>query len=199
LIVNQPQGFALEDGSLLLQLLLLILLIGINAFFASSEVALISLKPAAIRKLAEESVRGRRLAVLVGNSGRFLATVQIGVTFAGFMASAFAAESFAGPVSGFLAEHGFSWIHRPALNAAVIILITAILSYVSLVFGELVPKQLGLKYAEKIALGASGVINLLARVALPLVWVLNASVNCVLELLGVDGKRPRRSPRRRSA
>ena len=86
----------MEDGGLLiLQLLFLLFLIALNAFFASSEVALISLKPATVRRLGSEGgSRGRRLAALVENSGRFLATVQVGVTFAGFMASAFAAESF---------------------------------------------------------------------------------------------------------
>ena len=133
----------MEDGSLLfLQLLFLFFLILLNAFFASSEVALISLKPAVIRRLGQEGgARGRRLVRLTENSGRFLATVQVGVTFAGFMASAFAAESFSDPVTDLLCDSGVTFLPRGTLDGIIVVLITLILSYLSLVFGELVPKH----------------------------------------------------------
>jgi len=183
----EQKGFILEDGSLLLlQLLFLGFLILLNAFFASSEVALISLKPATVRRLGTEGGRrGRRLADLVGNSGRFLATVQVGVTFAGFMASAFAADTFSEPVTGWLYGLGFQFLSKKILGGVIMVAITILLSYISLVFGELVPKQLGLRYAEAVALNVAGPIDFIARVTAPFVWFLNASVNFVLRLFGV--------------
>lgn len=177
----------MEDGSLLLlQLLFLGFLILLNAFFASSEVALISLKPATVRRLGTEGGRrGRRLADLVGNSGRFLATVQVGVTFAGFMASAFAADTFSEPVTGWLYGLGLQFLSKKILGGVIMVAITILLSYISLVFGELVPKQLGLRYAEAVALNVAGPIDFIARVTAPFVWFLNASVNFVLRLFGV--------------
>ena len=177
----------MEDGSLLLlQLLFLGFLILLNAFFASSEVALISLKPATVRRLGTEGGRrGRRLADLVGNSGRFLATVQVGVTFAGFMASAFAADTFSEPVTDWLYGLGFQFLSKKILGGVIMVAITILLSYISLVFGELVPKQLGLRYAEAVALNVAGPIDFIARVTAPFVWFLNASVNFVLRLFGV--------------
>lgn len=177
----------MEDGSLLLlQLLFLGFLILLNAFFASSEVVLISLKPATVRRLGTEGGRrGRRLADLVGNSGRFLATVQVGVTFAGFMASAFAADTFSEPVTGWLYGLGFQFLSKKILGGVIMVAITILLSYISLVFGELVPKQLGLRYAEAVALNVAGPIDFIARVTAPFVWFLNASVNFVLRLFGV--------------
>ena len=177
----------MEDGSLLLlQLLFLGFLILLNAFFASSEVALISLKPATVRRLGTEGGRrGRRLAELVGNSGRFLATVQVGVTFAGFMASAFAADTFSEPVTDWLYGVGVQLFSKKILGGVIMVAITVSLSYISLVFGELVPKQLGLRYAEAVALNVAGPIDFIARVTAPFVWFLNASVNFVLRLFGV--------------
>ena len=172
---------------MILQLLFLLFLIALNAFFASSEVALISLKPATVRRLGSEGgSRGRRLAALVENSGRFLATVQVGVTFAGFMASAFAAESFSDSVTLWLEQHVFTLLSHATLDALVVLAITVLLSYVSLVFGELLPKQLGLRYAEGIALHVAGPIDFLAKITAPFVWVLNASVNFFLKLFGIQ-------------
>lgn len=127
------------------QILILLILIGMNAFFASSEVALISLKQSSIRKLIQRGgLRGKALAALTGNTGRFLATVQVGVTLAGFLASAFAAESFSDPLTEFLERIGFDIFSHSVLDMAVVVFITMILSYLSLVFGELMPKQIGL-------------------------------------------------------
>ena len=197
------------DNVLLYQILILVLLIFLNAFFASSEVALISLKQSAVRRLAANGGRrGRRLAQLLSNSGRFLATVQVGVTFAGFMASAFAAESFAGPLTGYLISQGVDCVSDATLEGIIVVVITILLSYVSLVFGELVPKriamrkaesialgisgmiqvlvpkQLGLRYAETVALNVAGPINFLANVTAPFVWILNTSVSIVMKLFG---------------
>lgn len=170
------------------QILLLIFLVGVNAFFAASEVALISLKPAAVRRLAEKGGRGRRLAALLKDSGRYLATVQVGVTLAGFLASAFAADAFAEPVARWLADAG-AGLKYGTLENIVIVFITVILSYVSLVFGELLPKQVALRYAEPISLNIAWIINLTARLAAPFVWVLNSSVKMFLRLAGFESGR----------
>ena len=192
----EQKGFILEDGSLLfLQLLFLFFLILLNAFFASSEVALISLKPAVIRRLGQEGgARGRRLVRLTENSGRFLATVQVGVTFAGFMASAFAEDSFSDPLTDWLLAHGVTFLSRTTLDAVIVLLITLVLSYLSLVFGELIPKQLGLRYAETFALYVAGPIDWIAKLTAPFVWLLNASVNFFLKLFDVSRKPYIRNP-----
>ena len=174
-----------DDGILGFQLLVLFFLILLNAFFAASEVALISLKQAAGRRLTEQGGRrGKRLAALLADSGRFLATVQVGVTFAGFMASAFAADSFSDPLTDWLLAHGVTFLSRTTLDAVIVLLITLVLSYLSLVFGELIPKQLGLRYAETFALYVAGPIDWIAKLTAPFVWLLNASVNFFLKLFG---------------
>jgi len=185
--LDRTQGFILEDGSLLfLQLLILGFLIFLNACFAASEVALISLKPATVRRLDQEGGRrGRRLAALAGNSGRFLATVQLGVTFAGFLASAFAAESFAAPLTVWFAGHGVTFLSHGKLYGLVIVLITMALTFFALLFGEQIPKHLGLRYAEPIALRSAGPIDVLARITTPFIRLLNASVNITLRIFGI--------------
>lgn len=166
------------------QILILLILIGMNAFFASSEVALISLKQSSIRKLIQRGgLRGKALAALTGNTGRFLATVQVGVTLAGFLASAFAAESFSDPLTEFLERIGFDIFSHSVLDMAVVVFITVILSYLSLVFGELMPKQIGLRYSEFMAFNVALPIHFLANVAKPFVFILNASVDLCLKTM----------------
>ena len=120
-----------DNDNLFAQILLLLILIGLNAFFASSEVALISLKQTALRRLlARGGIRARALKALTDDSGRFLATVQIGVTLAGFLASAFAANSFSDPLTDWLESLGVTFLAHGALDKAVVVLITLLLSYV---------------------------------------------------------------------
>ncbi len=167
-----------------LQILILLILIGMNAFFASSEVALISLKQSSIRKLIQRGgLRGKALAALTGNTGRFLATVQVGVTLAGFLASAFAAESFSDPLTDWLERIGLHIFSHGVLDMIVVVFITVVLSYLSLVFGELVPKQIGIRYSEFMAFNVALPIHLLANVAKPFVVILNASVDLCLKAL----------------
>ncbi len=170
------------------QFAILIVLIALNAFFAASEVALISVKPGVVRKLGKSGGRrGRCLAELTADSGRFLATVQIGVTLAGFLASAFAADSFSDPLTDYLESLGFHYLSHGALDSVVVILITVLLSYVSLVFGELIPKQLGLRFAEALALNVAMPIYALSKLAAPFVWILNLSVNTCMKVFGDAG------------
>lgn len=184
---NRTQGFILEDGSLLfLQLLFLGFLIFLNAFLTASEVALLSLKPNTVRRLGQEKgKRGRRAAALTENSGRFLATVQLGVTFAGFLASAFAALRFAAPLTGWLVELGAGFLSNNMLFGLSMILISVVLAGLFLVFGTLIPKQLGLRYAEPVALYSAGWIDFLSVLSAPFVRLLQISVNGILRLFGI--------------
>ena len=177
------------DTILFLKLLLLGVLVLCNAFFAAAEVALISLKPVVMAELSKRGTRGRILAQLSSDTGRFLATVQIGVTFAGFLASAFASEAFSEPLAQCVYDAGFTGMSLNVINNISVVLITIVLSYFSLVFGELVPKQIGLRYATAIALNAAIPIHFLARLTSPLVWLLNTSVKLVMTPFGPAKRR----------
>ena len=176
----------MDDDPLSLRFTLLFLLILLNAIFAAAEVALLSIKPASLHMLSESGGRrGRILAKLAGNSANFLSTIQIGVTLAGFLASAFAADSFATPMTHRLMDMGVTFLSEDALHTFAVILITLVLAFFSLVFGELVPKQIGLMYADKVALYSAGFISMFSRLTAPLVWLLSVSVAAILKLLGV--------------
>ena len=128
-------------------ILFLCVLVLCNAFFAAAEVALISLKPVQLTELAKHGTRGRILGALSANTGRFLATVQIGVTLAGFLASAFAADTFSDPLAHWVYHDlGFTGLSEASIDHISVVLITLLLAYFSLVFGELVPKQIALRY-----------------------------------------------------
>ena len=173
---------------MLSQVFFLCVLILCNAFFAAAEVALISLKPVKLAQLSKLGARGRVLGSLSANTGRFLATVQVGVTLAGFLASAFASEAFSDPLAETVYNAGFTGLSLNTIDHVSVVLITVVLSFFSLVFGELVPKQIALRYAPAIALNAAIPIHVLARLAAPLVWLLNNSVELVMMPFG-PGKR----------
>ncbi len=172
----------------LLPILILVILIFINAFFAAAEIAIISLSEAKLRKQAEDGdKKAKKLLKLVQAPDRLLSAIQIAITLAGFLSSAFAADSFADPLTIWLLEDvGFTAIPEKTLNTLVVILITIILSYFSLVLGELVPKRLGMKKTEKMARLTVGVVSAVAKVFRPLIWFLSKSTNAVLRLLGID-------------
>ena len=168
------------------QILLQIILIALNAVFACAEIAVISVSDAKLAQLiAQGDKRAVRLARLTSQPARFLATIQVAITLSGFLGSAFAADNFAGILVDGLLGLGVP-VPAQTLNAVSVVLITLILSYFTLVFGELVPKRLAMKKAESLALAMSGMISALARVASPIVWVLTASTNFVLRLCGLD-------------
>ncbi|MDD2235121.1 MAG: hemolysin family protein [Desulfitobacteriaceae bacterium] len=171
---------------MLAEITLLIVLIVLNAFFAASEIALISLNDNKIRIMAEDGdKKARILQNLLGEPSRFLATIQIGITLAGFLASAFASKSFADPVVELLLAMGIM-IPEAWLNTVVVIVITIILSYFTLVFGELVPKRLAMKKAELIARFAANPLRVLLIITLPFVKLLTVSTNFVVRLFGVN-------------
>lgn len=171
---------------MLTDILFLMVLIVLNAFFAASEIALISINDNKIRLMAEEGDNKARLLIkLLGEPSRFLATIQIGITLAGFLASAFASESFADPIVRLLVTAGIM-IPEAWLKTASVIVITIILSYFTLVLGELVPKRIAMKKAEPIARFVANPLRVLSMIALPFVKLLTASTNFFVRLFGVD-------------
>lgn len=171
-------------------LLLQLVLIGLNAVFACAEIAVLSVNALRIEKLgAEGDKRARRLGRLTAQPEKFLATIQVAITLSGFLGSAFAAENFSGPLVDWLVGLGVA-IPRATLDTVAVIVITLILSYFTLVFGELVPKRVAMKRAESFALGVSGAIGVISRLFAPIVWLLSVSTNAVLRLLGIDPNEP---------
>lgn len=168
----------------MLELLWLFLLISFNAFFAASEIALISLNEQKIKLEAQAGDKKAALILsLLSEPSRFLATIQIGITLAGFMASASASQSFAGPLTDVLKRTGLP-LSPALLNAVAISLITFILSYFTLVFGELVPKRLAMQKARGISRFAARPLAWLARITSPFVSLLTASTNFFVQLFG---------------
>ncbi len=172
--------------SIFFPLLLQLFLILINAVFASAEISIISINDSKLALLNKSGdKRAQRLSELTEQPARFLATIQVGITLAGFLGSAFAADNFSGLIVNWLIGMGVS-MSPSTLNTIVVILITLILSYFTLVFGELVPKQIAMRNAEKLALNLSGLINFLSKIISPIVWFLIKSSNGLLRLMGID-------------
>lgn len=169
-------------------IIILIILILINAFFASAEIAFISLNDAKIDIQAKEgNKKAKRIQNMLKNPSKFLATIQIGVTLAGFLSSAFASDTFADKLAPVLN----AWL--PSLSISTwksisIIIITIILSYFTLVFGELVPKRIAMKYYEKVSFASIGVIKTISVITAPFVKFLTFSTNIVSKLFGVTGE-----------
>ena len=167
------------------QLIILVILILLNAYFAASEIAFISLNDAKIEKQAKEgNKKAKQIEKMLKEPSKFLATIQIGITLAGFLSSAFASETFADMLAPILN----SWI--PAISIGVwksisIIIITIILSFFTLVFGELVPKRLAMKHYEKISFATIGVIRSISIITAPFVKLLTVVTNAISKIFGV--------------
>ena len=169
-------------GAVILQ----VVLIALNAVFASAEIAVISMNETKLKKMAEDgNKKAIKLSKLTEQPARFLSTIQVAITMAGLLGSAFAAENFAGPVVDALVSLG---IHAPekVMRSVVVLLITVILAYFNLVFGELVPKRIAMKKTEAMALGMSGMLYAVSKAFAPLVFLLTVSTNGVLRLIGID-------------
>ena len=168
------------------QLFLQVVLIAINAIFASAEIAIVSMNELKLEKLAEDgNKRAKRLMKLTSMPTGFLSTIQIAITLSGFLGSAFAADNFSDIIVDWLIGLGVS-INASTLNTISVIVITIILSYLTLVFGELVPKRVAMKKTEQIALGISGLIYFMSKIFTPIVWLLTVSTNLVLRLFRID-------------
>jgi len=167
-----------------LEYLLILGLILLNAFFAASEIAIVTIRKTRVRQLAEEGHGSFRSVLrLTENTGRFLATIQIGVTLTSFFASAFGAVSLVKLFEGWLKAVPFDFIVQAAPTLAFI-LVTILIAFLSLIFGELVPKTLALEAAESIALAVARPIELLAKITGPLVAALTFITNFWVRLLG---------------
>lgn len=167
-----------------LQLLLQVVLILLNAFFASAEIAIISLNKTKLEKLSEEGDKSaKRLLKLTEAPANFLSTIQIGITLAGFLGSAFAADNFASLLANWV-YNDLKWqaISYSVINTFSVILITIILSYFTLVFGELVPKRIAMQKPYKVAKFASKVISAIAIIMKPVIWFLSFSTNLILKI-----------------
>ena len=176
----------MENDPLVWQLILQIILIALNAVFACAEIAVITMNDAKLAKLAADGdKRAIKLARLTSQPARFLATIQVAITLSGFLGSAFAADNFAKRITAALND-SLPTISAATINTISVLLITLILTFFTLVFGELVPKRVAMKNAEKLALGMAGMINGVAKIFAPLVWLLTASTNGILRLLGID-------------
>ncbi|MGY6499995.1 MAG: hemolysin family protein [Acidimicrobiales bacterium] len=160
-------------------------LVLINAAFAGSELALVSLRESQLRRLERESSRGAVLATLARDPNRFLATIQIGITLAGFLASASAAVALAEPLEGPLEPLG------SAARPVSIVAITVVLAYVTLVVGELAPKRIAMQRAERWGLVVARPLSAIAKASRPVVWLLSHSTDLVVRLLGADPTRER--------
>jgi len=166
------------------QLLVLIILILLNAFFAATEIAFISINDAKIEKQAKEGIKkAQKINKMLKDPSKFLATIQIGITLAGFLSSAFASEAFADKLAPILDRYMPFGIGL--WKSVSIILITIILSYFTLVFGELVPKRIAMKNYEKITYFSIGFISTLSIIAAPFVKLLTISTNFICNLFGV--------------
>ncbi len=173
-------------------ILLQVVLIALNAIFASAEAAFLSINSARIEKIIEEGDRktkksARRLQKLTKDSSKFLSTIQVAITLAGFLGSAFAAESFATPLTEwfnslpFMANSGYE-----VVEGVFVVIITVALSFFSIVFGELVPKKIAMKNAEKLSLGISGFIRFMSVIFAPVVWILTITTNAILRMFGIN-------------
>lgn len=170
---------------MIVQIIVLIILILLNAYFAATEIAFISLNDAKIDKQAKEgNKKAKQIQRMLNNPSKFLATIQIGITLAGFLSSAFASDAFADHLAPILNQ----WIPMVSVDiwkTISIIIITLILSFFTLVFGELVPKRLAMKYYEKISFATIGVIKGISVFTAPFVKLLTWSTNMVSKLFGV--------------
>ncbi|AGF72085.1 hemolysin family protein [Corynebacterium halotolerans] len=170
-------------GGIALNALLVVIFVIIGGVFAATEMALVSLRESQIRKMERGTGAGRKVATLARDSGLFLSAVQIGVTFAGFFSSAFGASTIAPQIAPILEGWGFS---EGAASITALVVMTLIVSYLSLVLGELVPKRMAMQKAESFSLIVAPPLGVFATLMRPVIWIVNSSSNLLLRALGFD-------------
>ena len=175
-------------GTLLTDLALIAGLIVLASFFVAAEIALISLRDSQVREIATRGKRGARVAALAAHPNRLLAAVQIGVTLSGFLSAALGADQLGDYVIPWLESQGISNTWSTTIS---LLGVTLVIAYFSLVFGELVPKRVALFRAEEIAMATAGIINVVANIFRPLIWLLSKSTDFVLRIFGIDPKEAR--------
>lgn len=174
------------DDSIWPLLLLQVVLIALNAVFAASEIAIVSMNDNKMAKMAREgNKKAKRLVKLTSQPSRFLATIQIAITLAGFLGAASAADSFSDKIVEAIMKTGIS-ISESLLNGIIVFLITLLISFVNIVFGELVPKRIAMRNPESFALSVSGLIYTISKIFKPIVWLLTAATNITLRLFKID-------------
>ena len=176
-----------ESGNIWWMLILQLILIALNAIFACAEIAVISTSDAKLEKLVEEgNKKAKKLLKLKSDSSRFLATIQVAITLSGFLGSAFAADNFSDKIVRWLEPLVGEVIPVATLNTIAVIVITLVLSFFTLVFGELVPKRIAMRRAEALGLKMAGPISVIAKLFAPLVFLLTAATNGILRLFGIN-------------
>ena len=171
-------------STIIRQLLLQIILIALNAFFAATEIAVISLNSQKMRAMADDGdKKAEKLIKIIEDPTKFLSTIQVGITLAGFLGSAFAADSFGDLLATALAKNGANF---ELIKTISVIIVTLVLSYFTLVFGELVPKRVAMKNKEKVAKSFCGIVSVLTTILKPVIWFLTVSTNGMLRLFGID-------------
>ena len=184
MILMEPHSF----GGLLGALATVTALILLGSLFVAAEIALISLRESQVRQMATTGKRGRRVAALSANPNRFLAAVQVGITLCGFLSAALGAEK--------LGEYVIPWLESLGISSSLssitsLIGVTVVIAYFSLVFGELVPKRLALFRTEQISLALAPIIDVVAILFRPIIWLLSHSTNLVVRIFGIDPKEQR--------
>ncbi|HEY0934214.1 MAG TPA: CNNM domain-containing protein [Trebonia sp.] len=170
-------------SKVVLDIVIVLVILSIGGFFASAEMALVSLREGQVRSLAKHGRRGAKAARLASDPNRFLASVQIGTTLATLVTGAYGADTLAGLLGDWLMGRGLSHAVASPLAFATV---TAAITFLTLVFSELAPKRLALQRTVPIALVAAPVLDVISRLARPVVWLLSISVNLVVRLLGAD-------------
>lgn len=170
-------------GSIVIDLIIVLIFVLINGFFSATEMAVITLNDNKIRKMAEEGNKtAKRILRFIDNPGRFLAVIQVGVTLAGFLSSAFASDKFAARISYAIDPQG----KLPFLETLSMVGVTIILSYFSLVLGELAPKRIAQKYPEKVSFASAKIVRGVGIILAPFVRFLTFSTNLILRMMGID-------------
>jgi len=182
-LLNGGNGSGGAFGALWFDFLIVFLLVIVNAFFAATEIAVVTLNDNKIRHMAEDGhKKAKTILGFIDNPGNFLATIQVGVTFAGFLSSAFAADKFVNRLFFTIDPAGNSeWVKN-----ACLIGITLILAFINLVLGELVPKRIAQRYPEKVSFAVAKIIRGVGTFLKPFVFFLTLSMNAILRLLGID-------------
>ena len=174
----------IPDTSIIYQLLLLVFLTGVNAFFASAEMAVVSVNKNKIKIMAdnEDNKNAKLILNLLEEPTKFLSTIQMAITLSGFLASASAAASFSKPLGTFLLKYGIPYPYSENIS---LVLVTILLSFFTLVFGELVPKRVALQKAESISLFCVKPILVISKISSPFIKLLSSSTAVVLQILGM--------------
>lgn len=168
---------------LLRSFLIVLIFILIGGFFASAELALVSLREGQVQRLSTRGRRGRRLAIVAANPNRFLAAGQVGVTLAGFISAGFGGAEIAPMIAPYLVDWGMSETWAGTVS---FIAVTVVIAYLSLVLGELVPKRLALQRVESVALASAGTIDVIAKIFRPFIALLSVSTNAIMRVFGGD-------------